>query len=385
MLLSVALLLAAAAAPRPTSDRFDAWLKADFPVADGFDFAVGDADGRGDYVDRKTGRTHRGWYVATSFAERYSLGIHPGEDWNGAGGGNTDLGQDVHAVAHGRVAFAEHCGKLWGNVVLIDHVFYENHERRSIRSAYVHLGEIRVKAGGVVRRRDVIGSVGRDPDGLYPAHLHLELRWNAMLDATYWPSSEGRDVAWVKAHYEEPRSFIAAHRTLAVPQAEPVLVLIDVRERKMRLRIDGKDAGTFEVGFGQADGRKRRQGDLRTPRGMYFVTEKSKGPFPGRWGAFYGGHWIKVNYPNAYDADWGTAEGLLTRAQGRRIAEAWRERKLTSQGSRLGGGIGVHGWASDWDLEGPRRLSWGCVVMRNADIAAVFPRVPIGAMLVIFD
>ena len=379
------LLVLAAAAPRPAPDRFDAWLRADFPVADGFDFAVGNTDGGGHYVDKKTGRTHRGWYVATSFAERYSLGLHPGEDWNGAGGGNTDLGQDVHAIAHGRVAFADHCGKLWGNVVMIDHVFYENHERKAIRSVYVHLGEIRVKPGDTVQRRDVVGTVGRDPDKLYPAHLHLELRWNATLGPTYWPSAEGKDVAWVKANYEEPRSFVAARRRLPVPQSEPVLALVDARERKMRLRIDGTNAGTFEVGFGQAEGRKRRQGDLRTPYGMYFVVEKSRGPFPGRYGAFFGGHWIKVNYPNAHDAEWGRGEGLLTAAQARRIGEAWRQRRLTAQNTALGGGIGFHGWIEDWDLAGPRRLSWGCVVLRNADIAAVFPRIPLGSMVVVFE
>jgi lipoprotein-anchoring transpeptidase ErfK/SrfK len=55
-----------------------------------------------------------------------------------------------------------------------------------------------------------------------------------------------------------------------------------------------------------------------------------------------------------------------------------------TQGTALGGGIGFHGWIDDWDLEGPRRLSWGCVVMRNADIRQLFDRVPIGAMVVIF-
>jgi lipoprotein-anchoring transpeptidase ErfK/SrfK len=44
----------------------------------------------------------------------------------------------------------------------------------------------------------------------------------------------------------------------------------------------------------------------------------------------------------------------------------------------------LHGWLDDWDLEGSRRLSWGCVVMRNADIRQLFDRVPLGAMVVIF-
>src|SRR2546428_8126364 len=80
-------------------------------------------DGGGFYQDKSTGKRYEGWYIATHFAETYSLGIHPGEDWNGSGGGNTDLGQNVFAVANGRTVFASNCGKLWGNVVVVEHLF----------------------------------------------------------------------------------------------------------------------------------------------------------------------------------------------------------------------------------------------------------------------
>jgi hypothetical protein len=123
----------------PASDPFDAWLLSDLPVADGFDFSVGDADGHGGYTDKQTRRAYEGWYVATKFAEHYALGLHPGEDWNGTGGGDTDLGQDVHAVAHGRVAFAGHCGAPWGNVVMIDHLFYESPDHPGMVEAGVDL------------------------------------------------------------------------------------------------------------------------------------------------------------------------------------------------------------------------------------------------------
>src|SRR6185295_534804 len=101
------------------------------------------------------------------------------------GPAETDLGQDVHAVAGGRVSFAEFCGKLWGNVVMIDHVFYENNEKKRIRSQYAHLHEIKVRSGEIVKRRQVIGTVGQDPDKLFAPHLHLELRWDFSLGATF--------------------------------------------------------------------------------------------------------------------------------------------------------------------------------------------------------
>jgi hypothetical protein len=368
----------------PSIDRFDAWIRAEFPVADGFDLPVGDTGGSGGSVAGSASPTHSDPRAATGFAERHSLGVNPSEDSNGVGGAQMGRVLDVHAIAHGRVVFAKPCSEPWGNVVMVDHVFYENHERRSIRSTYGHLGEIDVRAGETVRRGDVLGRIGGDPGGHGSGHLHLELRRDLSLDATCGPSSNGKDRAWVNEHYEEPSSFIAAHRVLPVPQSEAALILVDTEARKMRLYLNGRGVGTFEVGFGQGVGRKRRLGDLCTPLGMYFVTSKSRGPFPGRWGAFYGGHWIKVNYPNAFDAARGREQKLITADQAQRIARAWERREPTWEASALGGGLGFHGWAGDWDLAGPRRLSWGCVVMRNADIAAIFSRIPARAMVVLF-
>lgn len=174
-----------------TASSLDDYLRTDFQPADGFDFPFGNADGRGPYQDLATGKQHSGWYVATNFAETYDLGIHPGEDWNGNGGGNTDLGQNVFAVANGRVVSAAHHGRLWGNVIVIEHLVYENHGKRKVRSVYAHLNEIKVVAGAAVERRQLIGTIGQDPDKLFNAHLHLELRWDESLEPTYWPKGRG--------------------------------------------------------------------------------------------------------------------------------------------------------------------------------------------------
>jgi murein DD-endopeptidase MepM/ murein hydrolase activator NlpD len=362
---------------------FDAFLEAPFAPADGFDFPFGDGDGSGVYTDKATGRRYSGWYVATDFAEQYDLGIHPGEDWNGVGGDNTDLGQDVFAVANGRVVEAKNFGKLWGNMVVIEHIFYENNERKMIRSVYAHLNEIAVRAGEEVRRRQRIGAIGRDPDGLYSAHLHLELRWDASLEPTYWPSSHQKDVAWVKEHYTEPTAFVRAHRRLPVPQQEKVLIVVDQSSYMMRLYKDGEMVGEYDVSFGQSKGRKRLQRDNRTPKGIYFVIGKQRGKFEGMYGGYYGGHWMKINYPNSYDAAWGRAEGHITASQEKTITERWRQRKATLEGTKLGGGIGFHGWIEEWENDGPRHLSWGCVVMHIRDIKKIYDQVPEGAMVVI--
>ena len=382
MLPLIGLMAATAGASSPAV--FTEYLKADVPPADGFDYPVGDRDARGAYVDPRSGRTHRGWYVATKFGESYRLGIHPGEDWNGRGGGNTDLGQPVRAIGRGRVVHARFEAAPWGGVVMVEHVFYENHDRQHIVSMYAHLSKINVKVGDIVQRRQQIGAIGRDPDRTFPAHLHFEIRRDRTLSATYWPSSNGHDLAWIETRYLFPSRFIRTHRTLFVPSEEPVLVLIDERSHQMARYERGRRTDLVEVGFGQKPGRKRVQGDLKTPKGMYFVVHKYRGEFTGRYGDYYGGHWIKLNYPNAYDAQWGLESGRINAKTAAKIAARWRKRKLTSQKTKLGGGIGFHGWAGRWRIEDGGRLSWGCVVMHNPDIKRLFETIPVGAMVVIF-
>lgn len=363
---------------------FDSFMQADVAPADGFDFACGNPDGSGEYIDQATGKRFFGWHLSTKFLEQYKLGIHTGEDWNGSGGNNTDLGQPVYSVANGRVVFAENCGTLWGNVIVIQHTFYENNERTHLRSVYAHLLDLSVRAGEEVKRRQRIGSIGQDPDKTFDAHLHLEFRWDESLSPNYWPSANGKDQAWVRAHYAEPSAFIRAHRNLFVPQNEPALLLVDQESYKMRLYQLGKQQSEYDVSFGQAKGQKRLQGDNKTPIGMYFVTEKHRGKFEGAYGGYYGGHWIKVNYPNRYDAAWGRAEKIITPEQETIISRNWAKRAYTLENTRLGGGIGFHGWIREWENSGPRHLSWGCVVIHLSDINALYDEIPPGAMVVIF-
>lgn len=372
----------AAASPPRAPDAIAEFLSTPFPPADGFDFPVGDADGNGSYLD-VDGRAHAGWYIATRFGEKYALGIHPGEDWNGKGGGDTDLGQPVHAIGAGRVVEAGTFEDPFGGIVVVEHVFYEDAGKRTIRSVYVHLSRIDVKAGELVTRRQVLGAIGKDPGGSYPAHLHLELRTDATLSATFWPSSDGWDAEKIAGAYVDPSAFIRARRTLFVPQNERSLLVMHHATRRLRLYERGALSAEYDIGIGQAEGAKEVRGDLKTPVGMYFVVSKSEGPFSGDYADYYGGYWIKVNYPNAYDAERGLAAGLVSEAQRDDIARAWAARKLTLQGTKLGSGIGFHGWVDDWSADAGTLLSWGCVVMHNSDIAKLYPRVAPGTMVVL--
>ncbi len=269
----LAVWLAAPAGSAAGQDPFAAYLDSTLPPADGFDFPVGDTG---------SARLHRGWRVSLGFGRPFALGIHPGEDFTSRSGA---AGQPVRAVAAGRVIYAGRDEQLWGGVVMIQHVFYENQRKRRIRSLYAHLGPPQVAVGEPVRRRQLIGRIGRHPTGLYAPHLHLELRWDESLPAVYWPAAFGEGRDWIARHYAPPSRFIRAHRRLFVPPREPRLVLVDAAAYRMRCYRGGRPVGDYAVSLGQGHGAKRRRGDLNTPRGMYFITAAAPPrPAPG-WAA----------------------------------------------------------------------------------------------------
>ncbi len=156
-------------------------------AADGFDFPVG-APNAG------------GYYNAQVFGENN----HLGEDWNGNGGGNTDLGDSVGAVAHGVVLMAGNAGKGWGNVVRLVHNAGTDQHPWYVESLYGHLDSMAVSPGQVVKRGENIGTIGT-AGGAYLAHLHLEVR-----DVLDMPTGPG--YAAVVTGYVEPTLFIQSHR-----------------------------------------------------------------------------------------------------------------------------------------------------------------------------
>ena len=264
--------------------------------------------------------------------------------------------QTVRAVARGRVASVATEDGPRAGVVVIDHLVYENHEKRSITSVYTDLRRIDVAEGDVLERGQTIGSA--DDGG------HLQLKEGATaLSAT---------------------DFVHDLRELFVPQEEPAVVLVDIDARRLQLWEEGALVEDVEIAIGQREGRKREEGDLMTPRGMYFVVDRYKGEIGGAYGAWYGGHWIKINYPNRYDAEWGLGEGLVSGTQAVAITRAWERQALTDQSTAVGSGIGFHGWAEEWEPETHGTLlSWGCVVLHLRDVSRIYDRVPEGTMVIL--
>src|SRR5207244_9621165 len=83
--------------------------------------------------DRPLGSEHG---AMTYNAQRFTENRHLGDDLNGIGGENSDLGDPVYAVADGRVLLARNGGPGWGNVIIVLHAYLENGERKYVQSYY---------------------------------------------------------------------------------------------------------------------------------------------------------------------------------------------------------------------------------------------------------
>jgi murein DD-endopeptidase MepM/ murein hydrolase activator NlpD len=130
-----------------------------------------------------------------------------GEDWNGKGGGDTDLGAPVYSIAHGFVVFAKDYRAGWGNVIIIRHAYQENGRTEYADSLYGHLHEMLVKEGQQITRGEKIGTIGNNR-GMYDAHLHFELRRNIQIGMHRHRFPRDFTSYW------DPTSFITARPAL---------------------------------------------------------------------------------------------------------------------------------------------------------------------------
>ena len=160
-------------------------------LADGFDFPVGKPDADGFYK-----------------ARGYWPNGHLGEDWNGRGGGDTDLGVPIYSIGRGVVIFSQNIGVGWGNCILVRHIFREADGKVAmVDSLYGHLHERKVKLHDLVEKGQLVGTMGGN-NGMYAVHLHLEVRKNLHIGMNR--SQFARD----SSNYYSPTAFINARRVL---------------------------------------------------------------------------------------------------------------------------------------------------------------------------
>ncbi len=163
-------------------------------------------------------------------ANPFRMSRHLGDDLNGIGGQNSDLGDSVYAAGAGRVVFAKEAGPGWGKMVILAHrvpVAPDSQEWKVWQTVYAHLERIEVRLGERVVRGQPIGSVGT-ADGLYLAHLHFEVREGPFINP-------GVGYADVPMNRVSPERFLFQHRGAAVdllnPPPRPPTAEVEVTRR----------------------------------------------------------------------------------------------------------------------------------------------------------
>jgi len=162
-------------------------LLAGLPSAARFDFPIGSENGAFAYN-----------------AQRFTENRHLGDDLNGIGGENSDLGDPIFAVADGQVIFADEAGPGWGKVIILLHAYEENGVRKFVQSYYGHVETILVAQKQRVHRGEQIATMGT-ADGRYWAHLHFEMR--EFTTPFIGPGYRDETRGWI-----DPSAFIASHR-----------------------------------------------------------------------------------------------------------------------------------------------------------------------------
>ncbi len=157
-------------------------------LSSGFDYPVGKPNAKGYYNAQPFGKNN-----------------HLGDDWNGNGGGNSDLGDSVYVISEGYVTQAINFYGGWGRVMRVAHAIPKGDSLMIVESLYAHMDTMYVRRGQWIKKGDKIGTIG-NAGGIYLAHLHLEIRDNAgyELGGGYSSNTQG---------YLDPTKFIKENRT----------------------------------------------------------------------------------------------------------------------------------------------------------------------------
>lgn len=140
-------------------------------------------------------------------AQPFRITRHLGDDLNGIGGQNSDLGDPVFAAGAGKVVYSGVPGPGWGTMLILAHRVPQPDQPGGFaiyQTVYAHLQKTVVHPEQLVQRGDRIGTVGT-AGGQYLAHLHFEVRLGPYIN----PSVGYADAPLNRI---SPERFITEHR-----------------------------------------------------------------------------------------------------------------------------------------------------------------------------
>ena len=164
-------------------------------------------------------------------------------------------------------------------------------------------------------------------------------------------------VARLKAYREKPQANFMPRYLLQMHPEQKYAVVVDTQKARLYLYENANGQPRFVADYyishGKAGTEKLREGDKKTPIGVYHVTASLPRQ---KLTDFYGSGAFPISYPNEWD-----------KRQGRN-----------------GHGIWLHGTPSD-TFSRPPKASDGCVVLANQDLDALAKNLQIGTTPVIIS
>ena len=164
-------------------------------------------------------------------------------------------------------------------------------------------------------------------------------------------------IARLKAYRDKPLADYVPRYLLQMHPEQKYAVVVDTQKARLYLyRNEGgkpRFVADYYISHGKAGAEKLREGDKKTPIGVYHVTASLPRQ---KLSDFYGSGAFPINYPNEWDKRLG----------------------------RNGHGIWLHGTPSD-TFSRPPKASDGCVVLANQDLDAQAKNLQIGTTPVIIS
>ena len=137
-------------------------------------------------------------------------------------------------------------------------------------------------------------------------------------------------------------------------------VIIEKRSRRLTVFDGEREIFHCRAALGrEPEGPKRREGDGRTPEGVYTIClVKERGKY---------GRSLGLSYPGVEDAQAALLRGEIDAATLCAVEQAHRKGRRPPWGSPLGGEIYIH--------EGGRLSDWtqGCIALDASDMDRLFP------------
>lgn len=173
------------------------------------------------------------------------------------------------------------------------------------------------------------------------------------------PLQDFRDeaIARLRGYQQKPAANLVPRYLLQLRPDQKTAVVVDTRRSRLYVYENVQGRPRFLADYYITQGRygtsKVREGDQKTPIGVYHVTANLPRK---RLPDFYGAGAMPINYPNEWD----------------------------QLNGRTGYGIWLHGTPSD-TYGRPPLASDGCVVLSNRDLQALFRSVTVGVTPVIIS